>query len=729
MTSEMHKNQSSPNYYSISEFIMSMPGQLSWSDNKSFFHLKLFWSPDFDHHIQFNNNKGKIKSALEGLDVFSFPTLVQPWMPKAISCNFRPSIRLDCGEERDLGPVGRVFRNGLPEFSPYVSCYSVQEFKLRDDVVSCGVCGYLALPVFELVGNQCVCVLELITIWDGDHGLTDAIGKVSEVLQAVGLRLSNMCSLINRQPNSQHEFALCEIEKGLKAVCDTHSIPFAQTWFTTTADNNIQTTMYTREKGSYMLSKKLLTFQKDCIQFCLKKGQGVVWRAFTSSASCFCKDVKQLNIDQYPLVLSARKVDLTGSFAICLQNKCTGNDVYVLEFFLPSNQARFRKPQTFLNSLLATVKQHFQSFKVACGEEPGTGLPWNVIKLDEDDTLDSSTICATNQSPPVLRLAQNQFVTLHDGRNYSTTKHDDLVAVPNKEGVLKTSEFKVLGNQSGQKLEDTELISHVTRPEQKHLYGKDVTNQPSNKRKADHSLSEQDIRGSENHIAKSCQINQASFVLSLQEEITTPVADPVPQTKENESKIMIKASYKGDMIKFELSLLARIIDFQNEVTKRLKLKPGSYEIKYQSDDNNCISLASDEELQNIMCNVISQKRNTVKLVLDPVRNESMPVQNGSLTNIKATCAGEENESLMTIKATYKGDMIKFQISPSSGMKELKNEVTRRLKLSVESYEVKYQDVDNNWNFLSTDGDLQQYLSAMRLSEKLTVKLHLEPTKN
>lgn len=246
----------------------------------------------------------------------------------------------------------------------------------------------------------------------------------------------------------------------MKAVCDTHNIPFAQTWFTSTAETNIQTIMCTQEKGSYMMFKKLSTFQRDCIQFCLKKGQGVVGTAFTSCTSCFCKDVKQLSIDQYPSVLSARKVGLTGAFAIYLQNKCTGNDVYVLELFLPSNQTTFRKPQTFLNSLIATVKQHFQSFKVACGDESETGIHRDIIKLDKDDRLDSFEICATNQSPPVLRLAQNQLETLHDGRNYITTKHDDIVAVQNKESVLKASEFKPLRNQSEQKLEDIESISH-----------------------------------------------------------------------------------------------------------------------------------------------------------------------------------------------------------------------------------------------------------------------------
>lgn len=216
--SEMEKNQSVFIYadydlkgtYAVSEFISDMPSQLSSSDNKSISHLKLFWSQD---HLRAKNGegmeaiKGMITSALMGLDIFHFPTLVQLWMHKAIGsqqflvtsdlpfginllrkglCLYRKlcldyKYSLDCEEE--LGPVGRVFRNGFPEFSPYVSCYSAQEFKLRDAAVSCGVYGYLALPVFESFENQCVCVLELITVWDGNYYLTDVIGKVSEALK------------------------------------------------------------------------------------------------------------------------------------------------------------------------------------------------------------------------------------------------------------------------------------------------------------------------------------------------------------------------------------------------------------------------------------------------------------------------------------------------------------------------------------------------------------------
>ena len=38
----------------------------------------------------------------------------------------------------------------------------------------------------------------------------------------------------------------------------------------------------------------------------IRKGQGVVGRAFSSKSACFCRDVRQLSITEYPLVPNAR---------------------------------------------------------------------------------------------------------------------------------------------------------------------------------------------------------------------------------------------------------------------------------------------------------------------------------------------------------------------------------------------------------------------------------------
>lgn len=44
-------------------------------------------------------------------------------------------------------------------------------------------------------------------------------------------------------------------------------------------------------------------------EFCIiESGKALVGRAFASQGSCFCKDVTLLSFNEYPLVLSARKI-------------------------------------------------------------------------------------------------------------------------------------------------------------------------------------------------------------------------------------------------------------------------------------------------------------------------------------------------------------------------------------------------------------------------------------
>ncbi|XP_075077422.1 protein NLP1-like [Nicotiana tabacum] len=83
----------------------------------------------------------------------------------------------------DIGPLGKVFRNGVLEFCPYVKFYTKNEYPLRDFAQDCGIGGYLALPILEPLGYNCVSVLEFVSICDGSYYLSDKIKQVSEKLK------------------------------------------------------------------------------------------------------------------------------------------------------------------------------------------------------------------------------------------------------------------------------------------------------------------------------------------------------------------------------------------------------------------------------------------------------------------------------------------------------------------------------------------------------------------
>ncbi|GKC81629.1 PB1 domain, RWP-RK domain protein [Tanacetum coccineum] len=62
--------------------------------------------------------------------------------------------------------------------------------------------------------------------------------------------------------------------------------------------------------------------------------------------------------------------------------------------------------------------------------------------------------------------------------------------------------------------------------------------------------------------------------------------------------------------------------------------------------------------------------------------------------------------MVTVKATYKDDMIKFQFPLSSGLLELKQEVARRFMFENTRLHLKYRDEDGDVILVACDADLR-----------------------
>ncbi|XP_037453106.1 protein NLP3-like isoform X1 [Triticum dicoccoides] len=72
--------------------------------------------------------------------------------------------------------------------------------------------------------------------------------------------------------------------------------------------------------------------------------------------------------------------------------------------------------------------------------------------------------------------------------------------------------------------------------------------------------------------------------------------------------------------------------------------------------------------------------------------------------------GAEGE-LVTIKANYRGDIIRFRVPCSAGVAAVKEEVAKRLGLDAGTFDVKYLDDDHEWVLLSCDADFQECLDV------------------
>uniref|UniRef100_A0A5B7CAL6 Uncharacterized protein n=1 Tax=Davidia involucrata TaxID=16924 RepID=A0A5B7CAL6_DAVIN len=637
----------------------------------------VFWSDPPSSFCNPNSTSNwvmQIKSALQHLEFREsegYHILIQYWTPVMIGghyllttcnqpfalthlrndlfeyrfCSLDYKFIVDGGEskEEDIGVLGRVFRQRSPECTLNVQYYSRKEYPQFNDALRCNIRGYSAFPVFEPSGQCCVGVLELVTTTLED--VFDIGEDVSRALEEVGLKSSLLCSHFDKEIcDKGHRDAVNKIMEVLEVVCKTHELPLAQTWvlcrhFSAVAYGNgsspeqsFTCSNVTRCEGEVMsaLAHAYCTqgysspgevFRTYTKGLHLQKGQGVVGRAYMSAHnSCFCADVTQFSITEYPMAHFARSCEFTSCFAISLQCDYTADIDYVLEFFLPPNNTTTggggggggRDHRILLNSLLATMKESFHGFKVASGKELGEELDVQFVDFEFRIVVDSFQICATATSLP--RPDQQLMVEDDDATNnerdvVSTELIKTAVTCSEKKGTVeipktkhRTTEISIsyqdIEQHFGRKLEDAAKSLDVSRSTLKRICRQhDIDRWPSHKReKNNHSLSKQN----------------------------SPSSDPPPEqavatiarTVQDVRTVTIKAEYGGKKFKFELSYSSGMVELEEKVSKRLnKFNVGTFEIKYLDDDSDWISIACDEDLR--YC-ITSLGNSTITMLVEPI---------------------------------------------------------------------------------------------------------------
>lgn len=80
--------------------------------------------------------------------------------------------------------------------------------------------------------------------------------------------------------------------------------------------------------------------------------------------------------------------------------------------------------------------------------------------------------------------------------------------------------------------------------------------------------------------------------------------------------MIVKETYNGVTIRFELSDLSRVAELQDNVTDRLQLERSSFSIKYQDDEGDWILFACDKDVRECMELSRSLNKTTIKMLLD-----------------------------------------------------------------------------------------------------------------
>ncbi|XP_016507148.2 protein NLP6 isoform X2 [Nicotiana tabacum] len=657
--------------YTSSEFKNYMGESLSCSEERSNFHLMVFWSNN-ETESNFTNNlietsvKQKIKAALQRIET-SQVILLQFWgLEKIEGRNFLTTAgqpfglrylykglcwyRKHCqgykysvnnkGESGEqgtekahlFGPPARVFQEKLPESSTHVGYYTNEEFPMRDHAVRCGVRTYLALPVFEPIGKKCVGVIELVTVWKGGY-LTYEVEKVLNALEGVDLKCPKLYLQKGRKVQEGKQSDREEIKRMLKIVRETHKLPFVRVWIPyeeMDANDHVYDDYYYDDMLCFRDISKLQPLQKD---------QGVVGKAFFSGKLCYCENITEFSIIEYPLVHYARWCGLTSSFAICLKN---GVEVYILELFLPPDNG---DPEILLGSILSTMGQHFQNFKFASGQELGHDSSVQVIKAYSDKNVDYFHICQTRESlfmPEVLCDEERRNWLMKGNENHTEKEAISECTIQNSvdNGQQQIMVQSDVLNTDIQVISEKQCVSVTHFQKESRTRTKDTVNYDDLKQHFNKNLSDaaESLQVSRSTLKRLCRkygirrwplskrkktLGESDYQpLNMLPKKKKAITSATTSTHENHgnsssSSITVKATYGDDMMKFKLYSFSRKEDLDKELDKRLQLPIGKFRTKYMDEDNDYIWIACDDDLRDCFNNALSLGKNTIKMLVLP----------------------------------------------------------------------------------------------------------------
>ncbi|KAG5512929.1 hypothetical protein RHGRI_038660 [Rhododendron griersonianum] len=325
----------------------------------------------------------------------------------------------ECAQEL-LGLPGRVFLNQLPESTPEVEHYTLKEYPQRDLALRCKIGSSFALPVFEHSSHTCVGVLEIVSLCKKDIYWHDKEfrGRMYDFFQEFGLRCFDEyehCKMQYGDEDKALTAAFEELNMVFESVCKILNFPLALTWVSCRSCNDLLQSKFQFTVQDYcdsgdddwcLWSDNILDFAQVSNVYLLKKGQ-VTGRILSFPNLLYCSDVKQLSIAESPLVPYARCCELGGWFTMCLQSDYTGDELYVLEFFLPESDENDENILTKLSSILGMMEKYFKTFKLASGQGLGEALSVEVIDFQYGQRSHSIKMIAATRFNPSLEHLQD----------------------------------------------------------------------------------------------------------------------------------------------------------------------------------------------------------------------------------------------------------------------------------------------------------------------------------
>nr|GEY92675.1 NIN-like protein [Tanacetum cinerariifolium] len=625
-------------------------------------------------------------------------------------CNYRRESELimfavdDTCNEEDLNPVVRVFKRRLPEWTCNITKH-----------------GYLILPVFDSFTMLCVGVLDIVTTTK----YTDFAYEVQQlhrILKETNLKSPQAfvgpISYVNEQDR---------ITRILKDICDSHKLPFAQTWTVSLLTSFVVT-------GSN-INKTCSSFSSSCIG---KTSRSVVGRALSSHGSCFCGDVTKLNEEEYPLVHTARVADFTSCFAIYLRS-IEHDAEYVLEFFLPVDM----KESADLQNLVQYLKLHFT---FSSGFELGDLFNTTFIGV----STEASTLSSAIQPHIIHTSLTAELVELDLLTEGETSTQID---------VINAQDERDSGNDDYNFKASPIMENRISVEEGYGYVEKKLSVKSGRKRKLQSFTLEtlqQYFRMPLGDASRSLGVSRSTLKRVCRDlGIHTW---PLPHRKKKFAPFGI---YTAALLLVRLKRWSCSSNHHGVSPTWWtcdKHKDLVSESKMSIEANDSIRVTSPLTIAEPACPTPStsmppqeqfgiyeaafllmglkrwRKRSAVMRTLP--HNDSLAI--GMLSNTIDTFHAFSKQDVgrflhtkkVTVKATFDHDTVKFQFPITSGLLQLKTQVAQRIRLESTRFDLKYRDEDDDLILIACDADLRNLMPLSATSgSNVTLKLFVEMVHN
>ncbi|CAO2141225.1 unnamed protein product [Urochloa humidicola] len=530
-----------------------------------------------------------------------------------------------------------------------------------------------------------------------------------------------------------------------------------------------------QESACYVNDMRMQYFVRACAEHPLERGQGVVGNAILSNSPFFSFDVRNYDMCDYPLAHHARKFGLQAAVAIRLRSTYTGSDDYVLEYFFPTMCKGGDKHQHLLDDISETMQRVCKSLRtvsdselmadttVKPSKEKGCGMSCSSsgVSVNSSHKLSASNTMETDALSGHQMVNTNEVLGDLKQLKPSTTSHGE----KRRTSAEKNISLSVLQRYFAGSLKDAAKSLGVCPTTLKRICRQHgISRWPSRKiKKVNRSLEKiQHVISSVHGVDREVKYDPATgFIIST----ASPSGNPLLIDVEGDGVDPLHIESESSQLKIELDCGANQREYQAQQVLKEQIEKLS-EIDFNlnegrwfqnshsastsnrslSDDTNNVSHVLNENTTSFQTGLGvggSQGNDASRdLFLVPkqskIGTETLPspssitdYSSGSASShgtfqkcSKTRASPSEVNTTTTVKANYKDDAVRFKLLPSMKHHDLLEEIAKRLKLSVGTFELKYRDDEDEWVILGNDDDLQECLDILETTRSHVLKVQV-----